>query len=736
MAPRIIWRYRRKRHTIPAAKSRKQDRVFGSAESQAAGSVLHMQMLEKQEAQNRVQLAEEEEVQAQLQEEEEGEEMVQTQLQEAEEEEEVQAQLQEEEEGEEVVQPQLQEAEEEEEVQTQLQEEEEGEKVVQTQLQEAAEEEEAQTQLQEEEEEEAQPKVEPVRKRSNRLIRSVAKSGFKGNPGSYPFRHRIQAAFGNHDISNVKVFSDSNAQQANRRLGALAYASREKVAFRGYPDLHTAAHEAAHIIQQRQGVRLKDGKGRKGDPYERHADAVADRVVQGKSVQSLLNSMPSAAGNAKSAVQLKDVSEGQTAYRAGNWALEVCGRREKKDTRSLAERDPQGLGAHAAQRSAFAETDPKGAGNKKIISFDAASLEEKSKPMAPPPELTEVTSDIWDVKALRTVLFDEEPRFDDIMQSSINSCYLLAVLLSLTNTDKGLATIREIVSETPDAFVVKFYQILEGGVPDTFRNFHVTVPHMRASWQANVPLQGPYPLNDEVQGWLRTYFPIPPYATLIGDYYKQVAWAWAIEKAFATVVGDWQGVEGGDAGTAFLVLLGSMGNALIPKDGENLVAIRLFNQIYNKFRLGTPMTVTPRDGHEIPASFTHTYHVVHADEYGVTVVPRCKVPKEAEQISWDTFFLLSGKTYAKGQAKSPLQLATGTDILAAWRTGHTVYGSWYPSVNYDGKRFFLSQHAYSITGIDAKTISLEEPYGRFPLHALSRKEFCSLFSIIYAPNSF
>ena len=252
MAPRIVWRYRRKR-PASAARNRRQNRGFSNIESQAAGSppMQVMQVMEQQEVRPMIQFAEEEKIQAGIQ---------------LQEEEEAQAQFQEAEEEEEEVQAQLQEAEEEEEVQAQLQE--------------------------AEEEEEVQAKTESMQKRSNRLIRSVAKSGFKGNPGTYPFRQKIQAAFGSHDISNVKTFSDASAKQANTRLGALAYASREKVAFRGYPDLHTAAHEAAHIIQQRQGVRLKDGTGRKGDPYERHADAVADRVVQGKSVQSLLNSKP------------------------------------------------------------------------------------------------------------------------------------------------------------------------------------------------------------------------------------------------------------------------------------------------------------------------------------------------------------------------------------------------------------------------------------------------------------
>jgi hypothetical protein len=58
--------------------------------------------------------------------------------------------------------------------------------------------------------------------------------------------------------------------------------------FAGTPSLHTAAHEAAHVVQQRGGVQLKGGVGETDDPYERHADAVADRVTKGDSAADLL----------------------------------------------------------------------------------------------------------------------------------------------------------------------------------------------------------------------------------------------------------------------------------------------------------------------------------------------------------------------------------------------------------------------------------------------------------------
>lgn len=62
-------------------------------------------------------------------------------------------------------------------------------------------------------------------------------------------------------------------------MGAEAFATGDRVAFAGSPDLHTAAHEAAHVVQQRAGVQLKGGVGEAHDRYEQHANAVADAVA-------------------------------------------------------------------------------------------------------------------------------------------------------------------------------------------------------------------------------------------------------------------------------------------------------------------------------------------------------------------------------------------------------------------------------------------------------------------------
>ena len=86
-------------------------------------------------------------------------------------------------------------------------------------------------------------------------------------------------------------------------MGAHAYTVGQRIGFRSQPDLRLAAHEAAHTVQQRQGVRLKDGVGREGDVHERHADAVAERVASGQSAEALLDQMGGQGGG--SGVQAK-----------------------------------------------------------------------------------------------------------------------------------------------------------------------------------------------------------------------------------------------------------------------------------------------------------------------------------------------------------------------------------------------------------------------------------------------
>lgn len=137
----------------------------------------------------------------------------------------------------------------------------------------------------------------------------LATSGLGGGASELPHLGAIQHSFGHHDVSGVRFHSGGDAQAANSALGSEAYATGSNVVSGGTTDLHTMAHEAAHVVQQRGGVQLKGGFGESGDKYEQHADAVADQVVQGKSAEGLLDQMAGGGsrGGGGDAVQLKDV---------------------------------------------------------------------------------------------------------------------------------------------------------------------------------------------------------------------------------------------------------------------------------------------------------------------------------------------------------------------------------------------------------------------------------------------
>jgi hypothetical protein len=113
-----------------------------------------------------------------------------------------------------------------------------------------------------------------------------------------PHLDAIQRSFGPHDVGGVRAHVGGDAATAARSIGASAYATGNDVAFASPPDLRTAAHEAAHVVQQREGLSLSGGVGRAGDAYEQHADAVADLVVRGESATALLESRSGGGGAA------------------------------------------------------------------------------------------------------------------------------------------------------------------------------------------------------------------------------------------------------------------------------------------------------------------------------------------------------------------------------------------------------------------------------------------------------
>jgi|GEM_PF-6578705 len=120
-------------------------------------------------------------------------------------------------------------------------------------------------------------------------VRREAERGLIGPDKRLPHLDAIQRSFGHHSLESVHAHIDGSSARASQAIGALAYTVGDDVAFREAPDLHTAAHEAAHVIQQRGGVNLHDGVGGAGDRYEQNAEYVANEVIWGRSSEALLN---------------------------------------------------------------------------------------------------------------------------------------------------------------------------------------------------------------------------------------------------------------------------------------------------------------------------------------------------------------------------------------------------------------------------------------------------------------
>lgn len=151
-------------------------------------------------------------------------------------------------------------------------------------------------------------------------VQELARQGMTGSPQPLPHLDTILRSFGHHDVRAVPAYVGGPAAEASQGMGALAYAAGGAVAFSAQPDLHTAAHEAAHVVQQRAGVSLKGGVGQAGDAYEQHADAVADLVVNGQSAAALLDPIAwhSVGGQTGSIqrqeVQLQEIPQGDRQY--------------------------------------------------------------------------------------------------------------------------------------------------------------------------------------------------------------------------------------------------------------------------------------------------------------------------------------------------------------------------------------------------------------------------------------
>lgn len=142
---------------------------------------------------------------------------------------------------------------------------------------------------------------------------TIARRGVAGPGQRLPHLDIVQRAFGSHDLSGVRAHIGGAAADASRALGAHAYAHGNDIAFAEDPTAAMVAHEATHIVQQRAGVSLKGIDGGASDAHEQQAEAVEQRVAQGKSAEDLISAIRGGGGGASQLVQRKSGPSAGTA---------------------------------------------------------------------------------------------------------------------------------------------------------------------------------------------------------------------------------------------------------------------------------------------------------------------------------------------------------------------------------------------------------------------------------------
>ncbi|MCG8424913.1 MAG: DUF4157 domain-containing protein [Proteobacteria bacterium] len=198
-------------------------------------------------------------------------------------------------------------------------------------------------------------------------MQQVARRGLAGADQPLPHGGRIQTSFGRHDVSGARVQVGGPAAEASRSMGALAFTSGHQIGFRQAPDVRLAAHEAAHVVQQQEGLSLPGNVGQPGDRWENNADQVADAVVAGRSAEPLLDRMTGSGGSSTGGQNSPEARRGL--------ALATAGEAEITERSEIVKEVPIGTGGGEKPASAGAGGGEEEAGQEEEVEEAEAEAE-------------------------------------------------------------------------------------------------------------------------------------------------------------------------------------------------------------------------------------------------------------------------------------------------------------------------------------------------------------------------
>jgi outer membrane biosynthesis protein TonB len=147
----------------------------------------------------------------------------------------------------------------------------------------------------------------------------IARRGLNtgGSPLDPDTRTHMEASFG-QDFGQVRLHTGGQAAETAASIHARAFTVGQDIAFgpAGFSPgagegRRLLAHELTHVVQQRRGVQLPGGMDHVTDSYERHAHALAEQVVSGRSAEALVSQGPAPQGGASSGVVQRQVDPSQ-----------------------------------------------------------------------------------------------------------------------------------------------------------------------------------------------------------------------------------------------------------------------------------------------------------------------------------------------------------------------------------------------------------------------------------------
>lgn len=139
---------------------------------------------------------------------------------------------------------------------------------------------------------------------SGARMAALAEAGTQDSGSPLPHLDTIQQSFGTAvDLSGVRSHMGGKAGNSLDEMGADGFSYGNHVAFQKQPSLHLAAHEAAHYLQHQDAVQAYGGGPGTSAANEANADAIADRVVAGRSAADLLPTGAQQAGRGSAAAQ-------------------------------------------------------------------------------------------------------------------------------------------------------------------------------------------------------------------------------------------------------------------------------------------------------------------------------------------------------------------------------------------------------------------------------------------------